>query len=220
MIICLAGQKGGSGKTTTAINLAAWWQSQGHRVLLVDADPQGSARTWGEVAFELNLPCPTIVAMGQGLHRPEQLPALATSYDIVLIDCPPRHGLILRSALMVADFALLPCGPSTVDAWALAETIDLIAEAQTIRPHLLARILITRKASGTSLGRSAREVLANGGLELMNTELGYRVAYQESPAAGLGVTQYEPSSKAAREIEALAAELITLLHNHEASHAA
>ena len=70
-------------------------------------------------------------------------------------DCPPRHGDIQRSALMVADMAILPCGPSSADAWALAASIDLINEARTLRPELEVRIVITRKQVRTALGRSA-----------------------------------------------------------------
>ena len=220
MIICLAGQKGGSGKTTTALNLAAHWHGQGRKVLLVDADPQGSARTWAEVALEMGRPSPTVVAMGVGLHQPDQLPTLAKGYDLVLVDCPPRHGKVLRSALMVADLALLPAGPSAMDAWALGETLDLIQEAQTVRPQLQAAILITRKASRTTLGRTAREAMEVGGVAVLSSELGYRVAFQESPAAGQGVVDYEPDGKAAQEIQALARELEDLLHLSGAQHVA
>jgi len=206
-IIAIAGQKGGSGKSTTAITIAAEWHHRGRRVLLVDADPQGSALTWGEVAAEAGHPAPTIVAMGGGLHRPDQLPALAQGYDLVVIDSPPRHGAVLRSALMIADLAVLPCGPSAVDAWALGETLDVVNEAQALRPNLQAVVVITRKIARTVLGRSARNALTSSGLPILRAELGYRVAYQEAPAAGLGVTVYEPSGTAAKESRRLVDEL-------------
>lgn len=209
--IALAGQKGGSGKTTTSIMLAADWLGRGHRVLLVDADPQGSARTWGDVALEQGQAAPTIVSMGAGLHRADQLPALASSYEYAIIDCPPRHGTIMRSALMVADLVVVPCGPSAVDAWALAETIDMIAEAAVIRPELKAAILITRKVARTSLGQGARGALAHAGIPILVSELGYRVAYQEAPAAGCGVTTYAEGSVAALEMRALTKEVDQVL---------
>jgi chromosome partitioning protein len=206
-IIALAGQKGGSGKTTTALAIAAEWHARGCRVLLVDADPQGSTRTWGDLAAEAGHSAPTIVAMGAGLHRPDQLPALAQNYDFTVIDCPPRHGTVLRSALMVADLALLPCGPSAVDAWALGETLDLIAEARSLRPELKAAVVLTRKIARTVLGAGARKALAECGLPILRTELGYRVAYQEAPAAGLGVTVYDRGGAAADESRRLVDEL-------------
>jgi chromosome partitioning protein len=141
----MTGQKGGVGKSTLAICIAAELLARHHKVLLVDADPQGTVRTWAEVAAELGQPLPSIVSMNSTMHRPEQLPTVRQGYDDVIIDCPPRHGDIQRSALMVADMALLPCGPSAADAWALAASIDLINEARTLRPELEVRILIIRK---------------------------------------------------------------------------
>jgi chromosome partitioning protein len=207
MVIALAGQKGGTGKTTTAVCLAAEWQSRGRRVVLVDADPQGSSRTWAEVAAEANHRGPTVVAMGSGLHRPDQLPALAASYDFAVVDCPPRHGDIQRSALMVADLVLIPCGPSGVDAWALGATLDLIEEARVVRPDLQVAVVITRRVARTTLGAQARDVLGASHLSVLTSELGHRVAYQEALAAGLGVTGYAPSSAAAAEVRALVDEL-------------
>src|ERR1022692_925466 len=99
MIIALTGQKGGIGKSTTAVSLAAYGVERGMRVLLVDADPQGTARTWGEVADEAGHPSPTVVAMGPTMHKSGQLAQIAATYDLTVIDCPPRHGEIQRSAL-------------------------------------------------------------------------------------------------------------------------
>ena len=208
MIVALTGQKGGVGKSTLAIGIAAELLHRRHKVLLVDADPQGTVRTWGEVAAEAGQPLPSIVSMGSTMHRPEQLPTVRQGYDDVIIDCPPRHGDIQRSALMVADVALLPCGPSSADAWALAASIDLINEARVLRPELEVRIVITRKQGRTALGRSAREELAKSGIDLMKTEIGYRVAFAESLGAGQGVTAYAPRDAAAEETRALVSELL------------
>jgi chromosome partitioning protein len=176
-------------------------------VLVVDADPQGSARTWAAVATEAERSIPTVIAMGAGLHKPEQLPRLAQHYDLVIIDCPPRHGELQRAALMVADLALLPCGPGALDAWALAETIEIVQQARMIRPVLDVAVLITRKIARTMLGQNAREVVASCGVDVLEAELGYRVAYQEAPAAGIGVVEYDPRGAAAQEVHSLVDEL-------------
>lgn len=206
-IIAFAGQKGGAGKTTGAISVAAEWYARRRRVLLVDTDPQGSARTWAEVATETGAAAPTVVAMGRGLHQPGQLPALSADHDVTVVDCPPRLDDVQRAVLMVANLVLIPCGPSTIDAWSMAESLELVRKAQAMRPELKAAILITRKQPKTTIGQDARKVLEGTGLPVLAAELAYRVIYQEAPAAGQGPTTYAPKSAAAAEVRALVDEL-------------
>jgi chromosome partitioning protein len=217
MIVAFAGQKGGVGKSTTAVCLAVAALERGSRVLLVDADPQGTVRTWGEVAAERRHPAPTVVAMGASMHKAGQLGALAASYDVTFIDCPPRHGEVQRSALMVADMVVLPCGASAADAWALATSLEVVREARTLRDELHACVLITRKQGRTALGKAARKVLESTGLPVLETELGSRIAYQEALAAGQGITNYAARDAGTREIFDLLDELGRLFHGQEAS---
>jgi chromosome partitioning protein len=207
MIVAFAGQKGGAGKSTTAICAACEFLEQGRSVLLVDADPQQTANTWASVATEARHKAPTVIAMGGTMHRDGQLAKVAAPFDVTLIDCPPRHDAIQRSALMVADVVLLPCGPTAADVWALASTIELLGEARTVRAQLRAAVVLTRVQAHTSIGKSAREVLAETGLPVFKAQLGYRVAYQEALAAGLGVTTYAPRDVASDEVRALVEEL-------------
>ncbi len=176
-------------------------------VLLVDADPQSTTRTWAEVATEQGHPTPTVVAMGSTMHQKGQLPKVAKQFDITIIDGPPRHNDVQRSMLMVADKVVIPCGPSASDAWALAATLELLNEARIIRQKLDARILITRVKAGTAIGKGARDALKESGLPILKTELGDRVAYQEALAAGQGVTGYAPMDKSALEIKKLYREI-------------
>ncbi|MRG97426.1 ParA family partition ATPase [Polyangium spumosum] len=217
MIIALTGQKGGIGKSTTAVSLAVAALARGKRVLLVDADPQGTVRTWGEVASEAGQATPTIVAMGAQMHRPGQLDSVSPAYDLTIIDCPPRHGEISRAALMVADIAVFPCGPTAADAWALASAIEVFREASALRDKLAGCVLITRKQGRTALAKSARAVLETSGLPVLGAELGFRVAYQEAIAVGKGVTTYAPRDASAREIHQLLDELTRFHHGQEAS---
>ena len=208
--IALVGQKGGGGKSTVAVSVAAEALARGLRVLLVDADPQGTARTWGAVALEAGHPAPEIVSIGADLHKPGQLPALAPGFDLVVVDCPPRHPEAQRAALMVADLAILPSGPSSPDVWALAESVELVKAVQGVRPKLKAVALVTQKVANTAIGAAVRDAFAGVAMPLLKAELGFRVAYQEAPAAGLGVCQYAPDSEAAREVRALTGEVLSL----------
>jgi chromosome partitioning protein len=164
--------------------------------------------TWASVAAEAGHTAPTTIAMNDSMHRDGQLAKVAEPFDHVVIDTPPRFDRIQRSALVVADVVVLPCGPSATDAWALASTVELIEEARTVRPNLRPAVLLTRVQSTTTIGRGAREVVAEGGLPVLSTMLGYRVAYQEALAAGLGPTTYARASEAASEIRELVDELL------------
>jgi chromosome partitioning protein len=216
MIVTLMGQKGGVGKSTTAICLAMAAFERGQSTLLVDADPQGTLRTWSEVAAENQRAVPTVVAMGSSMHRPGQLDVIARSYDWTFIDCPPRHGDVQRSALMISDLAVLPCGPTASDVWALSTSLELVQSARTLRDSLRACIVITRKQPRTALGKEARAVLEKSGLSVLRSELLYRVAYQEALALGSGVTGRRRDA-AACEVQGLFEELEKLVYAEKES---
>jgi chromosome partitioning protein len=210
MILAFLGQKGGTGKSTLAICVAAELEARGYTVLLVDADPQQSVVTWHDVAKEGEHVVPTVVAMTESLHLPHQVPRLAAAYQHTVIDTPAKEGGAQRSAMMVADVGVLPCGPSGLDVWALEASIATLQEAIDYRPALKAVIVINKVRTGTTNARGAREALSEGGLPVLEAELGMRQAYQESVAAGLGVRAYAPRDPASREIKALVTELLKL----------
>jgi chromosome partitioning protein len=221
-IIAIAGQKGGTGKSTIAICLASELLARGLRVLLVDADPQRSAATWRAVAQEYQRASPTLLILGAQMHTSGQLDAVAGAYDITIIDCPPAHSDIQRSALMAADLALLPCGPSAVEAWAVKASVELAHDARRVRRgRLRVAAVITKRKTNTDIGKGAREVLTATGVEVLASELGDRVSYQEAPAAGVGVAQYLPTSDGADEVRALTDEVLAHLgvnHGKKARH--
>jgi chromosome partitioning protein len=218
MIVTLMGQKGGVGKSTTAICLAMAAFERGSSTLLVDADPQGTLRTWGEVAAEHQRAAPTVVAMGASMHRPGQLESVARNYDWTFIDCPPRLGEVQRSALMISDLAILPCGPSASDVWALSSSLELVQSARDVRDTLQACIVISRKQPRTSLGKDVRSVLERSGVPVLGSELFYRVAYQEALAAGSGVTgPGRRRDPAACEVRALFEEVERLVYGKKES---
>lgn len=202
MIVSVAGQKGGSGKSTIAIHLAAEWHRRGQRVLLVDADPQGTALTWGEVASEAGVSGPDTIAVGDNVRT--ALPGLASGYDTVVIDCPGRKASKRQvGALLISDVVVLPCGPSTPDVWALAESVEVVEQVLQLRPDLRVGIVVNKRTQ-TVEGRTAKDALAGLPFPVLRVQLGQRVAFSEALAAGRGVTTYAGGSPAAVEIRRLA----------------
>jgi chromosome partitioning protein len=206
MIIGVLNQKGGVGKTTIATNLAAQAASDGACVLLVDADPQGSSMAWSAARTADPL-FPTVAMAKTTLHR--DMPEVARGYDTVLIDGAPRVSELARSVIMASDMVLIPVGPSPYDLWAAGDIVALINEARIYRPDLKAQFVVNRRIVGTALGRNVVGALAEFELPVCAAYLSQRVAYAESAAQGLAVFELEPLGAAAREVERLAAELLT-----------
>ena len=205
MIIGVLNQKGGVGKTTIAIHLAAAFARQGRRVLLLDADPQGSALDW-DAAREAE---PLFTVMGKPtatLHR--DMDVLAADFDDVVIDGPPRVDDIARSAIMASDLVLIPVQPSPYDVWAAEDIVKLVREASVFKESLKTVFAINRKIANTAIGRDVAEALAQYELSVLEATVCQRVAFAESASSGQTVLETEPRGAAAREIKALADEIL------------
>lgn len=213
MILTLLSEKGGAGKSTLACHLAAEYQARGLRVLVVDADPQGSALEWAEVASEDNTEAPDVIAVGDNVRH--VVPGLADGRDVVLVDTPGRMGKRMVGALMVSDLALIPVQPGATDVWGLAGTIEVIGMVSEARPTLKAAVVING-ANRTVLGRGVRAglveaTMAEPTMRVLDTELGRRIAFAEAMAQGQGVTTAASGSVAALELRRLADEIGELL---------
>ena len=179
-VIAVLNQKGGSGKTTIATHLARALQLDGADVLLVDSDPQGSARDWAAVREDQPL---TVV----GIDRPtidRDVKNVARKVDFVVIDGAPQAADLAVSAIKAADFVLIPVQPSPYDIWATADLVDLVKQ----------RIEVA-------------EALAGYELPILDARITQRVSYPGTAAAGTTVLESEPDGDAAAEVRALAAEI-------------
>lgn len=200
MIFGVLNQKGGVGKTTIAVNVATLLGLQGRRVLLVDADPQGSSLAWSS-ARESDPLFPVVGMAKPTLHR--DLPELAKDYEAVVIDGAPRVNELARAAILASDMILIPVQPSPYDVWAAAETVQLIKEAQMFKESLKAAFVINRKIVNTAIGRDVSQALSQYDVPVLSGQICQRILWAESANQGLGVSEADPTSEAARELAAM-----------------
>jgi chromosome partitioning protein len=202
-VVTVAQQKGGSGKTTLAVNLAVEFHARGLKVALLDTDPQGSLGRWflarRETRDTTGMEFSTASAWGVS-YECEKLKRQA---DIVIIDTPPKVDADLRPALREADLVLVPVAASMMDLWATDGVFDLIG-----REGRRAVIVLNRVKAGTRLGgRIAEAAAAVGGVA--SATLAQRVVYAETLGEGRAAT--EARGPAAGEVRLLADEVLALL---------
>lgn len=213
-IIAVGGQKGGAGKSTLVCSLAVALAQAGDRVVLVDADAQGTLTTWYQSYEEGAHEGGQVSLMRVNEHNVratlEQLRAQEGEHSIVLVDLDGRNSAAQRAAMVVADLFLMPVRPGAADVWALGDMILLIEQAMALNPRLVSRIVLNAM-DRTQFARDVRNSLRQVPIEVLGAELGARLDYRESMGAGEGPTLYKPDEKAAHEIRALLKELTALL---------
>ncbi|MBL8252371.1 MAG: AAA family ATPase [Candidatus Competibacter sp.] len=210
-IILIGGEKGGTGKTTLAVNLAALRALQGRDVLLIDTDVQASASYWSqsrdEAQVQPRLAC--IQKFGKGL--PTEVRDLARRYQDLIIDAGGRDSVELRSALVVAERVYIPIQPSQFDIWTLGRMDDLVRTAQGFNAELRASVVISRASTNPLVNEAAeaRTLLADfEHLRLATAIIRDRIAYRKAARDGLSVDELKPGDpKAIEEMRALFQEV-------------
>ena len=200
MIVALTNSKGGVGKSTLAVHLAVWWKECGANVALVDADVQGSSSSWlNETGSEV--PVFRLQTADEVLDRVSEI---SRSFEHVVVDGPAGLSEVTRAILLVADLALLPCGPSVLDLRAANDAIRVVMQAQGIRHGLPHAVLVPNKLQAHY--RLSRELLeSTRNLPVPSVRgLGLRQAYADAAGQGTVVWRLGPRGEmAANEIKEL-----------------
>jgi len=203
-VIAVLNQKGGSGKTTIATHLAHALQLDGYDILLVDSDPQGSARDWAAVREDQPV---TVVGIDRATID-RDIKNIARKVDFVVIDGAPQAADLAVSAIKAADFILIPVQPSPYDIWATSDLVELVKQRIEITDNKLkAAFVVSRAIKGTKIGTEVAEALKGYELPVLKTRITQRVSYPETAAIGTTVLATDPDSDASAEIRALANEI-------------
>jgi chromosome partitioning protein len=202
-LIALMNEKGGSGKSTLATNLATALHRRGKRVVLVDADPQGTARDWRAASPE-GADLPPVVA----LDRPQMLASIPTlAADFVVIDTPAKAEAMAAGVVRVANLALIVIQPSGADVWASAATVKLVRQKIDVGGQIDAAFLVNRTSGTTKLSKLIKGGEWNDyGIEQLDATLGNRVSFAQALTDGVSV--YDLHDAAAKaEVDAVITEL-------------
>jgi chromosome partitioning protein len=207
-IIAILNQKGGCGKTTIAVNLTHSFQNQDYKTLLVDSDPQGSARDWNQENEGQLIPV-------IGLDRESlanDIEAVKNSYDFIIIDGAPSLAKLSAAAVKIADFVLIPVQPSPWDIWAVADLVSLIKARHDITENKpLAAFIISRAIKGTKLSNDVINALKTLPFPVLTSYTTQRVVYPTTASEGQTVYCESPN-QGIKEIDAIRNELIGILN--------
>ena len=190
----------------------------GHKVLIVDTDPQGTALEWSDRQPE-NSDFPAVV----GLDRPEALynalPKVAPDFDFIIIDGVAKLEKISTSAIKVSDIVIVPVQPSGADIWGASDLVEFIKARQEVgEGKPVSAFIVSRQIVGTNLASDIMEALQSYDLPVLNSRTSQRVAYTEALTAGTTVLDIEPHGKASDEIRAITEELLALANNTPHNH--
>lgn len=202
MIILIGGEKGGPGKTTLAINLAAMRTKNVPDLLLIDTDKQQTASYWCSMR-EDNKITPRVASI-QKFDKAVRTEALAfkNKYQDIIIDAGGRDSPELRSALLIADKAIFPLRPSQFDLWTLGRLNTLVETAMEINEKLKAYVVLNQASTNPSVKEAEESkgfIQDFQNLNLLQTVISERIVFRRSAIQGMSVSEYRPEDPKATE---------------------
>jgi chromosome partitioning protein len=206
MITAIINQKGGVGKSSTAVHLAYWLKARGESVVLIDSDTQASSSQWVK-----SLEIPALVQSDPN-ELAENIPDMVKGYDHAVIDGAGGLSEATRVILYYANIALIPCQPTALDLVSSGSAIKLVKQAQRFRPDLIGATFINRAVKGTNLVRETQDALDRiEGIARLNSIIYQRQCIadafgQEQTVFDMGIN----GEKSAQEYQNLFTEAIAL----------
>ncbi len=206
-VFSITNQKGGTGKTTLAMNFAAGLAQRG-RTLVIDADPQGSAGQWAGVAPD-DKPFPvSVIAVAGNLGR--EINRFREDYQHIVIDCPPTLETDnTRQSMMTSDIVLIPTLPSPVDLWASVRLANTIEQIKMSRLNFRAYMIINQLEPRSAISRGMQQALSEFDIPALDNHLRRRAIYRNAALEGTSVfCMGKRAEPAAQEISAIIEELL------------
>jgi len=205
-IVSVLNPKGGAGKTTLSVHLARALHLKGQKVLLVDSDPQGSARDWHE-AGDGKGGFPVVAIDRPTLDK--DVPALANGYDWVIVDGAAKLEKMSASAVKCAHLVLIPIQPSPLDIWACDSLVDMIRTRHQITDGVpTTAFVVSRAKKGTVLAREIRDAVGEYGFPILQGPLHDRTAFAAALTGGSTVLDDDPDGQAAWEVNYMVKQVV------------
>ena len=215
MIVLVGGEKGGTGKTTIVTNLAAMRMQQINEILLIDTDKQSSASSWASVRDQ-NTEIKRVLSVQKfGNTINNEIRALHTKYNDILIDAGGQNSQELRASILVAEKMYIPIQAGQFDVWTLGLMDQLVSQVKAFNPHLKAMVLINRAStnpSTTEIEEIFQVMSEFENLTLSAAILKERIAYRKAAKEGLSVVELNKQDpKATDEMQFLYNEIYDIV---------